>query len=118
MSGVVANFATESVQVTRPAAADTYDTHGRRVKAAAAAPFTLAASVQPAGGRQVLRLPEGLRSTETIALWTSTELRGALEEGATGDRLTWQGTVYEVQVVKPWRQAGYFEAIATRVPHG
>lgn len=119
MSGVVANFATETVMLERPSAPDDYDERGRLVPAAPAAPVPLQASVQPATGRQVMRLPEGLRSDETIALWTSTRLRGALEEDTSrGDRLTWQGRVYEVQIVKAWGFAGFFEIVATRVPNG
>jgi hypothetical protein len=116
VSDVVAGFATETLNVTRASAAPTY-VHGKLVPAASTT-FPTAAHVQPSGGRDVLRLPEGQRSREVITVWSAADLVAAAEGGPKGDRFTWNGNTYEVQVIKAWRAAGGFcETICTRVPY-
>jgi hypothetical protein len=68
---VIASFQSGVFQVYR-AAGGTY-TAGRYV-AAAAATFTVAASVQPLGKAQLQLLPEGQRASDARMLWTATEL--------------------------------------------
>lgn len=81
------------------------------------ATVTMSASVQPATPRDVQRLPENLREQETIAVFTTYDLRGASVEGRyQGDRVKWEGRDYEVKSVQRWRAAGnYVKALCTRV---
>lgn len=117
VTDVVADFATETLIVTRASAAPTY-VHGKLVPATATT-FNTAAHVQPSGGRDVLRLPEGQRSREAITVWSVADLAVAVEGGPKGDRFTWNGNTYEVQAIKAWRAAGGFcESVCTRVPYG
>jgi hypothetical protein len=116
-SAVVAAFATETLNVTRASAAPTYE-KGKLV-AASSTTFGTAAHVQPSGGRDVLRLPEGLRAREVVTVWSVEDLVAATEGGPKGDRFVWKGNTYEVQVIKAWKAAGgYCETVCTRVPYG
>jgi hypothetical protein len=78
---------------------------------------TIDAVVQPTTGRDVQRLPENLRETESIAVWCEYELRGASVEGRTlSDRVVWEGRQYEVKNIERWKNLGnYVKAICTRV---
>lgn len=117
VSDVVASLATETLSVTRANAAPTY-VHGKLVQATTTT-FDTGAHVQPSGGRDVLRLPEGLRSREVVTVWSVVDLVPASEGGPKSDRFTWRGNTYEVQVITAWRAAGGFcEAVCTRVPYG
>lgn len=76
----------------------------------------IVASVQPAGGRDLQRLPEGQRTRETIAVWSPNEIRTANDAaGAAADRIEWQGRTYEVQLVEPWVPGQYWRAIAAKM---
>lgn len=79
--------------------------------------LTIAANVQPASGRDLLRLPEGLRTRETIAIWTAAELRTADEDAGTpADRVAYGGATYQVENVEGWGVlGGYRKAIAAKV---
>lgn len=78
---------------------------------------TLSAAVQPAGPRDLLKLPEGERTEEAIVLFTqqaliASEVPGQLES----DRIVYAGRTYRVRAVEDWTaQAQYAYAIATRV---
>lgn len=76
----------------------------------------ITASVQPASGRDLQRLPEGQSTRETISVWSPAELRTATDAaGASADRIEWQGRVYEVQLVEPWAPGQYWRAVAAKV---
>lgn len=78
---------------------------------------SISAAVQPAGVRDLLKLPEGERTEETIAIFTIaplivSEVAGAQE----GDRIIYQGRTYRVRAIDDWSpHANYVRAIATRV---
>jgi hypothetical protein len=89
--------------------------NGRYVRGAAST-FTIAASIQPAGEHDVLRLPEGLRDRKTIAIFTTTPLQHASEDAAVSDRITYLGEVFEVSSIDEWNETGgYNKALATKV---
>lgn len=79
---------------------------------------TIKASVQPAG-REVQLLPEGLRSDDALTVFTRERLRTAADPaGAGGDRLEWQGSLYEARRVDDWISGGrgnYFRVLFTRI---
>lgn len=73
------------------------------------------ANVQPTSGRDLQRLPEGARSSETITVWSKTELRTATSN-APADRVRYRGRIYEAQSLEDWSQlGGYFKAICAAV---
>lgn len=77
--------------------------------------FTIRASVQPATGRELQRLPEGERVRDWLAIWTPTLLR--TQEGSSApDRISIDGYTYEVAIVDDWMsEGGYCKAIAQRL---
>lgn len=110
-SDVIASLDTGSYVVTRRAAA-TYDTHGR-AQPGGTSTITIDASVQPASGRDLLRLPEGRRSIETRVVFTPTALLvGAQGAANEADLIAIDGKTWEVQQVETWPGAvGYYRAI-------
>lgn len=119
VAATVAALADSTLTVERPAGPDTYDDLGRLVKAGPTS-FPIDASVQPATARDRLLLPEGFRARQTIAVWSTGNLRPSDEgTGVRGDRVTWQGEVYEVTALDPWANVGgYVKALATRITYG
>lgn len=76
---------------------------------------TIQASVQPAGGKELQRLPEGERLQDYLAVWTTSELL-TLEGSRAPDRLVIDGAEYEVVAVEDWLSEGnYYKAIVHRV---
>jgi hypothetical protein len=76
------------------------------------------ASVQPVSGRDLLRLPEGLRTRDTLAIITDDDLRTANEtSGVEADRLVVNGEEWEVVAVDDWTtvpQLGHRDCLAQR----
>lgn len=69
--------------------------------------ITISASLQPATGRDLLRLPEGRRANETRVLFTTTEMfTGDLGETFDADLVTIEGDDWEIQHVEEWIDAG------------
>ncbi len=76
---------------------------------------TIRAHVQPVSGRELQRLPEGLRDRFTIRVWTDAELR--IADQTLPDLLLYNDSRFEVQTSQPWQQiAGFFEYLATKEP--
>jgi hypothetical protein len=69
------------------------------------------ACVQPAGGRDLLRLPEERRATETRVMFTKTPLQvGGQGAALEADRITLEdGKLWEIQSVESWM--GYTKAL-------
>lgn len=77
--------------------------NGRWVSASPTTVSGIAASVQPASGRDLLRLPENRRNSETIKIFTRTPLSaGQTAIGREADRVTYLGNEYEVSHVASW----------------
>lgn len=89
---------------------------GRRLKPAETL-FTIEASVQPASGLEVQRLPEGKRNRETMVVFTCVELKTAEKDLQEPDLLSIDGGSFEVDSVQRWAALGnYYRAIVTRRP--
>ena len=88
-----------------------------RAVAGATSTLTISASVQPANGRDLQRLPEERRSVETRVIYTRTELRvGAQDAAFESDLVAIDGKNWEVQNVQDWPAAvGYFRVLAQMV---
>lgn len=100
LASLIANFATGTYAVTRR-------TRGVTVRGIVqdvpAAPFNVVACVQPATGKDLLRLPELRRGLETRTVFTSTLLRVGDKNTATeADLIVIDGDTWEVQHVETW----------------
>lgn len=82
--------------------------------------FSIVASIQPASGKELLRLPEGRRTEETRVVYSKTELQpGGQAQPFSADLLTIGGESWEVQNVMPWFDGtGYWKAIIQREAQG
>lgn len=113
LSDAIDHFATGTYTVKRPAAT-TY-TGGRR-NAPSTTTFTVIAAVVPATGRQLERLPEGLRTNETKAMYAKGVLRAAVEGAQEPDVVEIDGADWQVANVKDWQpNGGFTEALVQRV---
>ena len=92
---------------------------GEWVEGALEADQSFLMSVQPATGRDLLRLPEGLRTRDVVRIFCGLgELRTADERtGLVADRIVHLGEEYEVVSVEAWAMAQmpHVEAMAVRV---
>ncbi len=88
-----------------------------RWSAGASSTSTITASVQPAGPRDLLHLPEGDRTKAAVKIYTDAEIsEGNEASGMPPDQITWNGAQWEVQ--KVWRHAlglGHHKGMALRV---
>lgn len=78
-------------------------------------PITIYGSVQPVSGQELMVLPEGLRTRETVKIYTDTELNTA-EFNQRPDRLEWRGKVYEIAMKAPYQSGviNHFKYYATK----
>jgi hypothetical protein len=112
LADAIATFRTGTYTVTRRPAG-TY-TAGRHV-AGSTSTVSCPACIQPASGRVLQRLPDGMRTSEVIAIWTEVELyvKSASYEP---DLISYKSASYEVQDVKPWDDlAGFYHVLAIKV---
>lgn len=116
-ASIIARLSTHTnVAVTRHASAPTYP--GGIANIGAPTTFTIAsATVWPANGRDLERLPEGRRSTETRNFASAVQLLVGAENGPEADliNLDGNGTLWEVQTSAEWDAAsGYWLSLIQR----
>lgn len=72
------------------------------------------ASIQPAKGRDLDRIPEGRTLAGVVKLITSSELQAG-GENTNPDRFTWSGSEYEIMYVDHWKNGliTHYEALAS-----
>lgn len=115
LSDVVDSFADGTYTVTRRAASTYVD---GRLQAPATTTLSILASVQPASGRDIQYLPEGMRSSKAFAVWTSTQLYSKVIGVNDPDQLTIDGDTYEVAGCEQWNASGaYWRALVVRLGH-
>lgn len=115
LSGVIDSFLTGTYTVTRQSAS-AYGSDGR-LDAPTTSTLSVDACVQPVGGRDLQRLPEGLRTEELLAMYTATELK-TQGSGQDPDLVTIDGASWEVQRVERWLELGnYWKCILLKVGH-
>lgn len=117
-SDLVSSFATGTYAVARRAVPAPPYTRGR-ANDPIVTPLTITAAVFPVSGDELDRLPEGQDSSSFRTVFTTTPLVIA-EAGGTHytDRITIDGTEWEVQRVEPWQQAGggaYYRCLVQEV---
>lgn len=99
-ASLISHFATGTYTVTRRASKTL---ERGRAEDGATSTLTIIASVQPASGRDLMRLPEGRRSVETRVVYTATQLLiGAQGSGFESDLISIDGNTWEVQQVQSW----------------
>lgn len=102
VAAILATLKTGTYTVTRRGAV-TYDEDSREPVAGDLTTFTIDASIQPATGRTMKNLKEGIRTADVRGCWTATEIRTADEETKVeADIVTVDGTDYEVFSVERW----------------
>jgi hypothetical protein len=79
--------------------------------------FEIVASIQPASGEDLVRVPEGVRTRELVTVFTPTELQVKnAPAGTEADRVAYKGATYEVQTVEKWDESGsYYRAVAAKI---
>lgn len=86
---------------------------GRWISASPTTITGIAATVQPAKGRDLLRLPENRRNLEAVRIITRTPLSaGDKSVGREADRVIFLGRQYEVEHAAEWSVV-FVDAIAT-----
>ncbi|MBN9074299.1 MAG: hypothetical protein J0H34_22405 [Rhizobiales bacterium] len=90
-----------NVSLTRKAAGD-YNADGEFVPGAPST-STIRAAVQPASGRQLMDLPEGIRNEARWLAWSRSEIR-------LDDEMTQGGSRYRVMFVWPRAESGFWRA--------
>lgn len=111
---LINSFLTGTYQVTRRAKVATVK---GRAQPPVVTSLQVPACVQPANGRDLLRLPELRRSIETRRVYTATELKIGFQGSAfESDLISIDGMTWEVQNVEPWRASpstdvGYWKCI-------
>ena len=89
---------------------------GRATKpSASSVPIT--AVIWPSTGRESRLLPEGFRTIEARTILTSSLIRGAESPDVNyGDRFTYEGDIWEIQVLDAWAaKANYYLGVATKI---
>jgi hypothetical protein len=72
--------------------------------------------VSIASAREIAMLPEGDRSNEVRAFWTTEPMYLTDgQRGQTSDVLVWQGTKYRILKQPQYDNRGYWKALATRL---
>lgn len=93
----------------------TYDENGRWTDGEPTV-IDLIAVVQPLAAHEMVRVPEGRRTTGTLKLYSLTRFQTAdVKLQRQPDRFCWHGDEYEILSVEDWAQGGYFKAIAVEV---
>lgn len=109
-SGVISSFQTGTYTVTRRGAT-TVGADGR-ADLTSSSTFAIDASVQPLGGRELQRLPEGMRVAERRKLYTTTALR----LNAQPDIIAIDGDSWEVEDISRYDVLGnYYKVLIAKV---
>lgn len=112
LSRLIDRFTTGTYTVTRASAANTYV--DGVVVAGATTTVSVIGVVQPIPGKDLDRLPEGIRDNEVKYLWTKDELRCGPDK--VPDRVSVEGSTWQVEEVRKWDTMGaYWRAIIRKV---
>lgn len=78
---------------------------------------SLSVSLQPMNGDEQQLLPEGLRTTEVVKIYSRDELRVAdAPNGVQSDRVVYKGETYEVFDIQDWNDHGkFFKVLAKKI---
>lgn len=103
LASLIASFSTGSYAVTRTERATI---HNGKVERGEQQVVTITASVSPASGADMRRLPEGRNQIATKAVYTTTQLYAGAQGGDfEADIITIDGASWEVQHVERWQDS-------------
>ena len=92
-----------------------YDENGRWVDGPVSN-ISIMASVQPLKSHEMIREPEGRRTSGSVKLYTMTQLQTAdVQARRQPDKFTWHGKEYEVLSIDDWSEHDFFKVIAVEV---
>ena len=112
LSRLIDRFTTGTYTVTRASAATAY-TDGIRT-APSTSTLSVVGVVQPIPGKDLERLPEGIRDNEVKYLWTKAELKCGPDTEP--DRVSVEGSTWQVEQVRKWDTLGaYWRSIIRKV---
>jgi len=101
VAGLIASFSTGTYTVTRTARGSTVR---GKIGAGSTSTVTITASVTPAKPMDLMRLPEGRRTTDTVRLITTTELyNGGQGSAYEADTVSIDGESWEVNLADRWK---------------
>lgn len=110
MSDVIDLLESGTYMVTRPAGETFVD--GVAVPGTPTT-FPITASIQPLGGLEIQRLPDGFRNGEAKSCFTSTKLRTL--DATMPDAVLVDGLQFQVQSCEDWSALGnYYRAVLVR----
>lgn len=115
ISDALNHFDPFDLEVTR-FSAGAYGSDGLFVQGSTSV-VTRSVVIVPATGKILEQLPEGLRTRQTLQVFSKDELlTGNEPNGIQADRFTHGGKVFEVQHVDDWNaNGGFWRALATKV---
>jgi hypothetical protein len=114
LSGAVLDFATGTYNVTRAGGPGTYV--AGVFTPAATSTVSVIASVQPMTGRDLQRLPDGLRAMELLVVFSVDELKVAAP-GVRPDVLAIDDATWQVETVERFNVLGnYYRSIVSKIP--
>lgn len=83
------------------------------------ATLNMSGIVQPTTQKDRIEfLPEGVRQSAAITIYSRNELRMDNGLGEQSDEVDWQGVRYRVAFSKPWQLHGYYMAVAVGYANG
>lgn len=112
LSGLIADFATGTYTVTRGAGPGSYAIDGSFVPAATST-VSVVAAVVPADGTDLQHLPEGMSTSDALAVFTVGELR-AQAPGQQPDVISIDGYSWQVQHSERWTAGNFFRSVVTK----
>lgn len=93
----------------------TYDENGRWSEGQPVV-LDIVAVVQPLNAHEMVRLPEGRRTTGAVKVYSTSALQTAdVKKQRQPDRFCWRGDEYELLSVEDHTFGGYYKAIAVEV---
>lgn len=116
IASLISSFATGTYTVTRTTRGTL--SYGK-YQDGSTSTLQITASVSPASGKDLLRVPEGRRTNESRLLFTTTELYtgdaiGELQSGYLADTIVIDSKTFEVSHVEIWRDPATQTAIGYR----
>ena len=106
-------FDSQSFTITRPGSASVYDPDSGLMIKPDLTTTSATGNVQPLSGKELDRLPEGLKLRESILIISTNQMNP-------DDIITYAGKTYKVTPLENWTghlSIGRYEAVAVREPY-